>query len=100
MVIIGGGVIGVEMASIFNRIGTRVTILEYADHLIATMDHELGKSLHKILKKEGIDIRLNHAVYKTESSESGTKVFLKIKMVQIMSWQLITFWLPWEEVRT
>ncbi|VFA40067.1 dihydrolipoyl dehydrogenase [Chryseobacterium indologenes] len=79
MVIIGGGVIGVEMASIFNRIGTRVTILEYADHLIATMDHELGKSLHKILKKEGIDIRLNHAVYKTESSESGTKVFFKDK---------------------
>lgn len=79
MVIIGGGVIGVEMASIFNRIGTKVTILEYADYLIAAMDHELGKSLQKILKKEGIDIRLNHAVYKTENTGSAAKVFFKDK---------------------
>ncbi|PWW27511.1 MULTISPECIES: dihydrolipoyl dehydrogenase [unclassified Chryseobacterium] len=79
MVIIGGGVIGVEMASIFNRIGTKVTILEYADHLIAAMDHELGKSLQKILKKGGIDIRLNHAVYKTENTGSAAKVFFKDK---------------------
>lgn len=77
MVIIGGGVIGVEMASIFNRIGTKVTILEYADHLIAAMDYELGKSLQKILKKGGIDIRLNHAVYKTENTGSAAKVFFK-----------------------
>jgi len=79
MVIIGGGVIGVEMASIFNRIGTKVTILEYADHLIATMDHELGKSLQKILKKEGIDIRLNQAVYKIGNTGSAAKVFFKDK---------------------
>jgi dihydrolipoamide dehydrogenase len=79
MVIIGGGVIGVEMASIFNRIGTKVTILEYADHLIAAMDHELGKNLQKILKKEGIDIRLNQAVYKTENIGSAAKVFFKDK---------------------
>nr|WP_315029825.1 dihydrolipoyl dehydrogenase [uncultured Chryseobacterium sp.] len=79
MIIIGGGVIGVEMASIFNRIGTRVTILEYADNLIATMDHELGKSLQRILKKEGIDIRLNQAVYKTENSGSDARVFFKDK---------------------
>ncbi len=77
MVIIGGGVIGVEMASIFNRIGTKVTILEYADHLIAAMDHELGKSLQKILKKEGIDIRLKQGVYKTENIGSAAKVFFK-----------------------
>ncbi|WP_185214527.1 FAD-dependent oxidoreductase, partial [Sphingobacterium mizutaii] len=61
MVIIGGGVIGVEMASIFNRLGTKVTILEYADHLISAMDHELGKTLQKILKKDGIDIRLQQS---------------------------------------
>ncbi|WP_160138822.1 dihydrolipoyl dehydrogenase [Chryseobacterium sp. c4a] len=79
MIIIGGGVIGVEMASIFNRIGTKVTILEYADHLIAAMDHELGKNLQKILKKEGVDIRLGQSVYKTEGSESEAKVFFKDK---------------------
>lgn len=79
MIIIGGGVIGVEMASIFSRIGTQVTILEYADHLIAAMDHELGKNLQKIFKKERIDIRLNQAVYKAESSDSAAKVFFKDK---------------------
>lgn len=79
MVIIGGGVIGVEMASIFNRIGTKVTILEYADHLISTMDHDLGKSMQKILKKEGIDIRLNQSVYKTQNVGSKGKVFFKDK---------------------
>jgi len=79
MVIIGGGVIGVEMASTFNRLGTKVSILEYADHLIPNMDHELGKSLQKILKKEGIDIRLNQAVYKTKNEDSAAKVFFKDK---------------------
>ncbi|MFC3758162.1 dihydrolipoyl dehydrogenase [Chryseobacterium tructae] len=79
MIIIGGGVIGVEMASIFNRIGTKITILEYADHLIAAMDHELGKNLQKILKKEGVEVRLGQSVYKTESSESEAKVFFKDK---------------------
>lgn len=74
MVIIGGGVIGVEMASIFSRIGTKVTILEYADHLISTMDHELGKSLQKILKKEGIEILLNQSVYKAENLGASAKV--------------------------
>lgn len=79
ILIIGGGVIGVEMASIFNRIGTSVKIIEYADHLINTMDHELGKTLFKILKKEGIDIHLKHAVYKTESDNQAVRVFAKDK---------------------
>ncbi|WP_407483852.1 dihydrolipoyl dehydrogenase [Elizabethkingia meningoseptica] len=74
MVIIGGGVIGVEMASIFNRLGTKVTILEYADHLISAMDHELGKTLQKILKKDGIDIRLQQSVYKAENTGSKAVV--------------------------
>ncbi|WP_411898329.1 dihydrolipoyl dehydrogenase [Elizabethkingia occulta] len=79
MVIIGGGVIGVEMASIFNRLGTEVSILEYADHLISAMDHELGKTLQKILKKDGIDIRLQQAVYKAENLGNHTKVYFRDK---------------------
>lgn len=79
MVIIGGGVIGVEMASIFNRIGTQVTILEYADNLIAKMDGDLGKSLKKILTKEGIQIHLQQAVYKTENNGSTAKVWFRDK---------------------
>lgn len=67
MIIIGGGVIGVEMASIYNRIGTKVTIIEYAKELISTMDLELGASLRKILKKQGIDIQLSKSVYGVEN---------------------------------
>ena len=79
MVIIGGGVIGVEVASIFNRLGTEVSILEYADHLVSAMDHELGKTLQKILKKDGIDIRLQQAVYKAENLGNHTKVYFRDK---------------------
>ncbi len=79
IVIIGGGVIGVEMASIFNRIGTKVTILEYADNLIATMDSELGKALAKILTREGVEIKLRQAVYKAENLGNTAKVYFKNK---------------------
>lgn len=79
ILIIGGGVIGVEMASIFNRIGTKVTILEYADNLIATMDTELGKALTKILSKEGVEIKLQQVVYKAENLGNTAKVYFKNK---------------------
>ncbi len=62
MVIIGGGIIGVEMASIFARIGVKVTIIEYMDRLIPTMDHELGQALKKILAKLHINIILKAKV--------------------------------------
>lgn len=75
LIIIGGGVIGVEMASIFSRIGTRVTIVEYAEELIPSMDRELGKTLRKILKKEGVDVRLNKSVLRTEVSTDKATVF-------------------------
>jgi len=79
IIIIGGGVIGVEMASIFNRIGTQVTILEYADHLIANMDNEMGDTLKKILSKEGININLQQSVYKAENLGNSAKVWFRNK---------------------
>lgn len=57
LVIIGGGIIGVEMASVYSRIGSNVTILEYADRLIPTMDSDLGRGLYKVLNKQGITIQ-------------------------------------------
>lgn len=62
IVIIGGGVIGTEMASIYHRIGTKVTIVEYADELIASMDKELGQALRKNLTKKGIVCLVNKKV--------------------------------------
>lgn len=77
MIIIGGGVIGVEMASIYNRIGTKVTIIEYAKELISTMDLELGASLRKILKKQGIDIQLSKSVYQVENQGDKALVYYR-----------------------
>ncbi|MBL7932848.1 MAG: dihydrolipoyl dehydrogenase [Bacteroidia bacterium] len=75
--IIGGGVIGVEMASIFSRIGVKVTIVEYADSLIPTMDKELGKELKKVLTKNGIEILLNHKVQSAENLGNSTLITYK-----------------------
>ena len=67
IIIIGGGVIGVEMASIFSRMGTEVTILEYADELLPSMDRELGKTLKRSMKKQGVNILVNHKVQTVQS---------------------------------
>jgi dihydrolipoamide dehydrogenase len=62
MIVIGGGVIGLEMGSVFRRLGAKVSVVEYADSLIASMDHELGKELQKVLKKDGIDFHMGMQV--------------------------------------
>ena len=62
MVVIGGGVIGLEMGSVFNRIGTEVTVIEYLDQIAVGMDREISKSFSRILKKQGIKFILNSAV--------------------------------------
>eukprot|EP01132_Coremiostelium_polycephalum_P022045 gene22045-26164_t len=74
MVIIGGGVIGVELASVYARIGTQVTIIEYADSLIPTMDRELGKTLLKTLSKLGIRILLSSKVQSATANPSAASV--------------------------
>jgi dihydrolipoamide dehydrogenase len=77
IVIIGGGVIGVEMASVFNRIGTEVSIYEYADRLIPVMDKELSRELEKILTAKGIKIHLRTSVQ--NAVNNGDNVTLTFK---------------------
>lgn len=74
MVIIGGGVIGVEMASVYARIGTDVTIIEYTDSLIPTMDKELGKALYKTLGKLNIKILLGSKVQSATNNGTSASV--------------------------
>ncbi|MGO4294365.1 dihydrolipoyl dehydrogenase [Chitinophaga sp. RAB17] len=74
MVIIGGGVIGVEMASVYARIGTEVTIIEYTDSLIPTMDKELGKALFKTLSKLNIKILLSSKVQAASNTGASATV--------------------------
>lgn len=62
IVIIGGGVIGLELGSVYQRLGTQVSVVEFMDKIIPTMDDDLGKELQRSLKKLGIKFYLSHKV--------------------------------------
>ena len=72
MVVIGGGVIGLEMASVYARLGAKVSVVEYLDSLIPTMDRGLGKELKRVLGKIGIEFFLSHKV--TGATREGDAV--------------------------
>lgn len=78
MIVIGGGVIGLEMGSVYKRLGTEVEVVEYADRLIAGMDRDLSKTLKKVLEKEGMKFHLNAAV--SAVSVKGSKVKVEGKL--------------------
>lgn len=77
LIVIGGGVIGLELSSVFRRLGSEVSVVEYADSIIATMDAGLGKELTKVLKRDGIEFHLGYGV--TEVKSDGKKVSVKAK---------------------
>jgi len=62
LVIIGGGYIGLEMGSIWKRLGADVTVIEFLDHIISGMDRDISKEFLTILKKQGINFKLNSKV--------------------------------------
>jgi len=71
LIVIGGGIIGLELGSVYARIGSKVTVVEYTDSLIPTMDRALGKELQKVLKKEGFSFNFKHKV-KSVSAKGKT----------------------------
>ena len=56
MVVIGAGVIGLEMGSVWSRLGTQVTVVEFMDTILFGMDGEISKNMARILKKQGLDL--------------------------------------------
>ncbi len=62
IIVIGGGVIGLELGSVYARLGAKVTVVEFMGSIIATMDRSLGKELQKVLAKEGFEFLLSHKV--------------------------------------
>ena len=62
LVVIGGGYIGLEMGSVWARLGSKVTVIEYLDHITPGMDREISKEFQKILTKQGIKFKLNNKV--------------------------------------
>jgi dihydrolipoamide dehydrogenase len=75
MVVIGGGVIGLELGSVYARLGTQVSVVEFMDSIIPTMDSTMGKELQKSLKKLGFEFYLSHKV--KEVTAKGKKVTVK-----------------------
>ncbi len=72
MVIIGGGVIGLELGSVYARLGAKISVVEFTDSIIGTMDKSLGKELLKVLKKLGFEFYFGHKV--TGVSSKGKNV--------------------------
>lgn len=87
MIVIGGGIIGMELGSVYARLGTKITVIEFLDGLIPSMDRTLGKELQKVLKKLGFDFHFSHKVTGatvkgnevtvTAESKSGEKLEIK-----------------------
>jgi dihydrolipoamide dehydrogenase len=75
LIVIGGGVIGMELGSVYARIGAKVTVVEFLDSLIPTMDGTMGKELQKATKKLGMDFFLGHKVTAVENR--GKEVIVK-----------------------
>ena len=74
MIIVGGGVIGMELGSVYARIGSKVSVVEFLDSIIPTMDGTMGKELLKSTKKLGMDFYLGHKV--TAISNNGKEISL------------------------
>ena len=76
LVIIGGGVIGVEFATFYRNLGCAVTLVEGMDRLLPNMDRELGQNLQQILKKQGVEVLTNAMVQSLEQTGGGLSVHL------------------------
>ncbi|MDX1719603.1 MAG: dihydrolipoyl dehydrogenase, partial [Salegentibacter mishustinae] len=75
MVVIGGGVIGLELGQVYRRLGAEVTVVEFLDRIIPTMDAALSKELQKVLKKQGVKF---HTSTKVKSVErNGDEIIIK-----------------------
>ncbi|MCR8827397.1 dihydrolipoyl dehydrogenase [Pseudosulfitobacter koreensis] len=79
MVVIGAGVIGLELGSVYARLGTEVTVVEYLDTITPGMDPEVQKTFQKMLTKQGLKFILGAAVQKTEATKSKAKVHYKLR---------------------
>lgn len=76
LIVIGAGVIGAELGSVYARLGAKVSFVEFFDSMIPTMDKAMGKELQKVIKKLGADFYFNHKVTKVENK--GDEVVVSV----------------------
>jgi len=77
LLVIGGGYIGLEMGSVWSRLGAKVTVVEALDRIVPTMDEEIAKEFMKSLKKQGLEFKLSHKVTATKIGKSGVDVSME-----------------------
>ncbi len=74
LAIIGAGVIGLELGSVYARLGAKVTVIEYLDHILAGMDLDVAKNFQRLLQKQGFTFRLSSKVTGAKKSKSGVSL--------------------------
>lgn len=79
MVVIGAGVIGLELGSVYKRLGTEVHVIEFLDTITPGMDGDMQKGFLKILRKQGLEFTLGAAVSKVETTKTKAKVTYKLR---------------------
>ena len=77
MIIVGSGAIGVEFAYVYNSMGTKVTIVEFAPRIVPVEDEDISKELEKQYKKQGIEIMTNASVESVDTTGAGVKALVK-----------------------
>src|SRR3954447_13369401 len=77
MVVIGGGVIGLELGSVWRRLGAKVTVVEYLDQILPGMDGDVRKEANKIFRKQGFEFRLSTKVTGAGKSGDGVRLTLE-----------------------
>ncbi len=79
MIVIGAGVIGLELGSVYSRLGAQVTVIEFLDAITPGMDPEVQKTFQRMLKKQGLEFIMGAAVQKTEATKTKAKVTYKLR---------------------
>jgi dihydrolipoamide dehydrogenase len=77
LVVIGGGYIGLELGSVWHRLGSQVTVVEYLDRIVPGMDGEVGKAFERILRKQGLNFQLGTKVTGATVSDGGVDLTLE-----------------------
>ena len=85
LLIIGGGAIGLELGSVYGRLGTRVTVIEFLDSIIPTMDRAMGRELQRSLQKIGFTFFLSHRVERADSDGNRVTVVAQNKQGETVS---------------
>jgi dihydrolipoamide dehydrogenase len=77
LIVVGAGVIGLELGSVWRRLGSEVTVVEFLDRILPGMDGEVAKQAQRMMEKQGLKFHLSHKVASVEKSASGAKTTLQ-----------------------